>query len=157
MRAWLHRRIWAPIQAQLTQGLNPSGLAWSVALGLGLSLFPMLGVTTLLCFVAALLFRLNQPAMQTVNYAAYPLQIALLIPLVRLGEKLFGAPRMPLSIPVILQAVRGDLLGSLRFFWTSVWHAAVAWTVVVLPSACALALILGFLFRRLAPRAAEQS
>lgn len=155
MRAWLRRRIWEPILAQLRQGLSPRGLAWSVALGAGIAIFPMLGSTTLLCFLVALAFRLNQPAMQTANYAAYPLQLLLFVPLIRLGERIFGAPRLPLSLPVILHAMRTDLWGSIRFFWTSVWHAAVAWTLVVLPLACVLALLLSMLFHRFVPRPSE--
>ena len=147
----------AYLLAQLKQGLSPEGLAWSVALGLALAVFPMLGSTTLLCLLAGWALRLNQPTLQAVNYAAYPLQIALFIPFIRLGERLFAAPRLPLSMPVILQAMRTDLWGAIRFFWTSVWHAAVAWCLVALPLACLSALLLGRLFRRLAPRPSEAS
>ena len=40
--------------------------------------------------------RLNQPLIQLVNYLAYPLQIALLIPFYRAGERLFGAEPVPI-------------------------------------------------------------
>lgn len=155
MKAWLLKRVWEPILAQLKQGLSPRSLAWSVALALAIAVFPFIGATTTLCFLAALAFRLNQPTMQLINYLSYPLQLLLLIPFVRLGEKLFRAPRLPLSLPQILAALRADLWGSLRFFWTSVWHACVAWSLVALPLACLLALALTPLFRRLVRRPAE--
>ena len=152
MRERLKRHVWTPILVQVKQGLSPHGLAWSVALGLALGLFPVLGATTLLCFLAALVLRLNQPVMQAVNYLAYPLQLLLLIPFIRLGERIFGAPRLPLSLFMILQAMKADLRGAMKFLRTSLWHASVAWTLVALPSAFLLAFLLTLIFRRLAPR-----
>ncbi|HJU83658.1 MAG TPA: DUF2062 domain-containing protein [Holophagaceae bacterium] len=152
MMDWLRRRAWAPILAQLKQGLSPEGLAWALALGIALSVSPVPGSTTLLCFMAAWVFRLNQPTMQAVNVAAYPLQVALFVPFIRIGERIFAAPHLPLSLSVILQALKADFWGALRFFWTSVWHAAVAWALVALPLACLAALILAPLFRRVSAR-----
>jgi hypothetical protein len=40
--------------------------------------------------VAAVVLRLNFPALQLVNYLVYPLQILLLWPFARLGKWLFG-------------------------------------------------------------------
>lgn len=149
---WLRRRLWAPILAQVKQGLSPERLAWTLALGVAISVFPLLGATTLICLLAGWALRLNQPTLQAVNYAAYPLQLALLIPFVRLGERIFSAPRLPLSLPVVLQAVKSDPWGALRFFWTSVWHGMVAWALVALPLACLAAFLLAPLFRRWAVR-----
>ena len=112
----------------------------------------MIGATTLRCAGAGLAFRLNHPVMQTVNYAAYPLQIALLLPFWRLGERLFGAPRMDLDLGRILAAIKTDFPAVFRFYGAEVWHGAVAWLVVAVPLACLCALALTPLFRRLAPR-----
>ena len=144
--SWLRRRLWEPLLALLKTGLSPRGLAWSVAGGLALGVFPMLGTTTLLCVGAALAFRLNQPAMQVVNYLAYPLQLALLIPFIRLGERLFGVAAMPLSLSAILGALKVDTLGTITLFWTRIWHACVVWALLALPAMALLALVLRPIF-----------
>ena len=102
------RRIARPIVELLRQGVTPEKMALSIALGVALGLFPVLGTTTALCALAALILRLNLPAIQIVNYFVYPLQIVLLIPFFRLGEKLFGAPRLPLSAAEIQPPERAD-------------------------------------------------
>jgi hypothetical protein len=65
-----------------------------------------------------------------VNYFVYPLQIALLIPFFRAGEKLFGSPHLPLSVTQILAAVHASFWGATRFLWTTVWHAALVWCLI---------------------------
>ncbi len=82
-------RIKQFILAQLTQGTSPEKLALSCALGISLATFPILGSTTLLCFLAGAIWKLNQPVLQALNYFMYPVQIALIFFFVRLGESLF--------------------------------------------------------------------
>jgi hypothetical protein len=72
--------------------MRPETIALIFALGLVLGVFPVFGLPTLLCAGAAILFRLNLPAIQIVNQICAPLQYALLIPLARLGAKITGAP-----------------------------------------------------------------
>ena len=99
--SFIYRRLIRPILDLLRQGVTPEKLALSLALGLVLSVFPAVGWTTTLCALAALIFRLNIAAIQMINYFMYPAQIALLLPFFRLGEKLFRAPHLPISIPHI--------------------------------------------------------
>ena len=61
-----------PILELLRQGVTPEKIALSLAFGLGLGIFPVLGVSTILCTVAAIVLRLNLPAIQLVNYLAAP-------------------------------------------------------------------------------------
>lgn len=102
------RRVVAPIVGQLKQGVTPEKIALTITLGLVLGIFPILGSTTILCGLAAVLLRLNQPIIQLVNYFAYPLQLALIIPIYRLGETLFRKPHIPLSIPLLFERFRTD-------------------------------------------------
>lgn len=94
--SWWRRRVVGPILAQLRQGITPQLIALTIAAGLVIGIFPILGATTLLCAVFALALRLNQPIIQLVNYLVYPLQILLLFPFYRAGERLFGQPPVPL-------------------------------------------------------------
>lgn len=128
---WMRARIRDPILGLLRQGLSPEGLAWSLAVGLALGVIPLLGTSTILCVGVALAFRLNQPAMQLANYLAYPLQILLLYPFIRMGEGLFGTPHQTVSLAHVQAALRVDAWGAVRMFGTSLWHASVAWLLVV--------------------------
>lgn len=148
---WFRRRVWNPLRGWLREGLTPAGLAWSLAVGLAIGVIPLFGTSTALCVGAALAFRLNQPAMQLANYLAYPAQLLLLIPFIRLGERLFGAPRLPLSLTALLAAAKADAWGTMGAFWTSLWHAAVAWLLVVPVPTLLLAWALFRLFRAIRP------
>lgn len=128
--SFFRRRIARPIVELLRQGVTPEKMALSLALGVALGVFPLLGTTTALCAFAAFLWRLNLPAIQIVNYFVYPLQIALILPFFRAGEKLFGAPHLPLSVTQILAMVRASFWGATRALWTTLWHSAVAWCLI---------------------------
>ena len=154
--SFFRRQVARPIVEVLRQGVTPEKMALSLALGAALGVFPVLGTTTALCALAAFIWRLNLPAIQIVNYFVYPWQIALLIPFFRAGEKLFGAPHLPLSLAQILTVVHASLWGATRFLWTTIWHATVAWCLVA-PVFVALAyVILVALLRRIARRQTKE-
>src|SRR5689334_10020659 len=95
--SWWRRRVVVPILAQLRQGITPEKIALTIALGVVLGVFPVLGLSTLLCVAAGIALRLNHPVLQLVNYVAYPVQVLLLIPFYRAGERLFGAAPVPMA------------------------------------------------------------
>lgn len=83
-------KLWrARFQASLA-GLSAEEIALLISIGLVLGVFPISGFPTVFCLLAALGLRLNVAALQLVNQASSPLQIALLVPLVRVGERLCG-------------------------------------------------------------------
>ncbi|MCX5756030.1 MAG: DUF2062 domain-containing protein [Gemmatimonadetes bacterium] len=102
------RRVVTPLVNQLRQGITPEKISLTIALGLVLGVFPILGATTILCGLAAVRLGLNQPIIQLVNYVAYPLQLLALIPFYRAGETLFRQPHLPLSIPMLIERFRAD-------------------------------------------------
>ncbi len=146
------RALVTPLLNFLKQGLSPQKLALSVALGLALGTFPMLGVTTLLCTAAALMFRLNMPSIQLVNYFAYPLQLALFIPFIRLGELLFNQQPIPLDLVQIFSMLQNDMLGAISSLWWTNMRAIVAWFLTVPIISAALYYILLPVFIRFAPQ-----
>src|SRR5512137_1792912 len=85
IRETLQRRVVAPVKQQLLQGVTPAKLALSLALGVVVSVMPVLGITTLVALALSVVLRLNHVAMVAANYAAYPLQILLFIPFFKLG------------------------------------------------------------------------
>ena len=71
-------------------GLSPEAAASALAVGLVFGVFPVYGCPTLLCAMAAVLFRLNLPAVQMVNQLSSPLQWVLVIPFARAGARILG-------------------------------------------------------------------
>ena len=148
------RRVVTPLVAQLKQGVTPEKLALTVALGLVLGIFPILGATTLLCGFAAIVLRLNQPVIQLVNYFAYPVQLALIIPIYQAGEKLFGNAPIPLSIPLIFERFRADFGQFLRDFGMIAVQGIVVWCILAPILIAALYFTMRPLLRKLARRSA---
>jgi uncharacterized protein (DUF2062 family) len=128
--SFLKRKFVIPILDMLRQGITPEKIALSIALGITLGITPVLGSTSILCFLAAIAFRLNVPAIQLVNYAVYPLQFALLIPFIRLGGWMFGAAPMSLTLQQIIDLVRTHPSTALQTLWLATLHALAAWLVI---------------------------
>lgn len=149
MRQKIFRRVVDPLLSLLRQGLSPERLALSVAVGIALGVLPVLGTTTLLCTLAAILFRLNVPAMQLVNYLVFSLQLALLIPFIRLGELLYGADPVPLPLGQIQNLLRHDPRQAIATLAGSLLHATTAWFLIAPFAIYATYRLLTPLFRRL--------
>ncbi len=115
------------------KGVAPETMALSVALALLLGVFPMYGIPTLLCASAAVVLRLNLPAMQLVNQLASPLQWALLVPFGRLGGRLVHVPAEAARHTGVWQVAAG--LGA------AVIHAIAGWCAVAAPLGIVLWLV----------------
>jgi uncharacterized protein (DUF2062 family) len=149
-RGFWQRRIVRPLLNLLRQGITPEEIALSIAFGLVLGIFPSLGWTTLLCLVAAVAFGLNLPSVQLVNYFAYPLQLALLVPFIRAGEFLFRSTRLPLSLSQILAMIKGDVWHAVKILWIATVQAIVVWALIAPPAIYILYRVLAPVLRRLA-------
>lgn len=123
----LLQRIRDPIHRQLTQGLSPEKVALTVAVGLTIAVNPIVGTTTILCFAAAVVLRLNQPIIQAINFSTYALQLLLIFPFIRLGEWLSHAPPERRPISHLLAMLRTDFMSGLLELRTTFGHAFVAW------------------------------
>ena len=126
---FLRRRIIDPVLTLLKQGVTPEKIALSLAFGIAIGVLPVLGSGTLLCTVAAILLRLNLPAMQAANWISYPLQLALLIPFFRWGEIAFAAPHVPLTPSQLVGMFQADFWGSIRALWDTTLRGIAVWAV----------------------------
>jgi uncharacterized protein (DUF2062 family) len=129
-QSWWRRRLVAPVVAQLMVGISPERIAWAISLGIVLGVFPIMGTTTLVCLVAGWLLRLNQPVLHVFSNLVYPLHLVLILVFIRLGERLYGAPRMSFSIPQLLGKFKDDPLQFGREFGMTAWHGVSAWLLV---------------------------
>jgi len=165
------RRMMSEVQAAakrnaiywLRQGISPRRLALTLSLGFAVGCIPVVGIPTVLCAALALTLRLNLPAIQMANYAAMPLQLALIVPFVRLGRWIVpphgGAapiglafdPRALMHLPALNLATHlatsiGDLAGK----------ALLAWLLVAIPAVALMTFALTHMLRRIpALKAAE--
>jgi uncharacterized protein (DUF2062 family) len=119
-----------PVIGQLRQGITPERVSLTLALGVTLGIFPIMGTTTVLCTAAGFAFRLNQPILQAINYAIYPLQIALIFVFIRLGERLYQARRLPFSFLEMVDKFRASPGDFVSDFASTFLHAITAWLVI---------------------------
>jgi len=123
--------------AQLRAGLSPERVALAVALGMVIGVFPVLGTTTMLCVIAAVVFRLNHAVIQAANYMVYPVFFVLVIPFARAGAWLFGTDAHALTLAAMRASYHRGYVVFARQLGVQLYHAAVAWLLVA-PIAVAL-------------------
>ena len=138
----------------MLQGISPQRLALTLALGFAIGCIPVFGVPTALCLVVALGLRLNLPVIQAANYAAMPLQVALIFPFVRLGGWMFASSKTPPLSTALLHGSPTKLIfasGSLA------GQALAAWMVTAIPSVLLMTFVLTILLRRVNVVAAAEA
>lgn len=151
MASFFQRKIRDPLITLLRQGVTPEKLALSLAFGIVLGCFPVLGTTTALCAAIALLLRLNLPAIQLVNYLVYPLQLLLILPFIRLGELLLRTKSTQLTLSQIQAMTKTNFLDAFHELWLVLLHAVFAWSLFAPFVIFALYTLFHFLLRRMRP------
>jgi uncharacterized protein (DUF2062 family) len=139
----------------LRQGISPSRLALTLALGFAVGCIPVLGVPTVLCVVLAFSLRLNLPVIQAANYVAMPFQLALILPFVRLGGRLFPASSYPALLPGAFLHPSPRLLASQMGGLAA--HALLAWLLVAGPAVLIMTATLTLMLRRIPALAASEA
>lgn len=124
------RRWLKPFVELLPQGISSREVALTVALGLVLGITPVLGSTTLLCTIAAVLLRLNLPAIQLVNGLVYPIQLMLLIPFYKCGAWVYGQDASTISLNAVIAMTSADIGNTVRAQWMVTMHALTVWLVL---------------------------
>jgi hypothetical protein len=130
LKNWLKRRLLNPLLALLRQGMAPRRLALCVAIAIVVGNIPILGVSTILCTLIALVFRLNLPAIQLVQASMAPSQLLLIIPFVRLGEWMVQAPPQVVSIKAGLALMSHGIWQAIVVLRDAIFHAALAWIIL---------------------------
>ncbi|CAI5979765.1 unnamed protein product [Closterium sp. NIES-64] len=132
---WVTRRFKAsvldPTLAIFRGGVPPKQLAFSLAAGFTAGLFPLCGLTAVLCTAVAFLLNAcgvpaHAPSMMAATFLATPFELSLIIPYMRLGEFIFQADRLSVSPSALVGALTGK--SSSRLLMGLV-HAVVAWLI----------------------------
>ncbi len=129
---------------QLTQGITPEKIALTVAVGSAVAMFPVLGTTTLLCFVVGVALKLNQPIIQALNYLLTPIHVTFVVFSLRWGERLFGETHSKIVFKAMwlgLRKLRGELFSEPVHFFQDLWAFIQQFSVYVL-HACMIWLVL---------------
>ena len=122
-----------PIALLMTQGITPEKIALTLAVGSALALFPIIGTTTLLCLLAGVLLRLNQPIIQLVIMMCATIHFPVIVGLFRMGHWMYGVPNARLGTGMIHRMLDTFWEDPGRFFERfgfDALHAVVAWAVV---------------------------
>ena len=141
-----------PLLAFLKQGMSPNKLALTVAFGAIWGMFPIIGTNTVICIATAFVFKLNQAAIQIVNYAMYPIQIALLIPFVQLGFWLTGGDSSAYELDEIWTVMEQDRWRAFQSLGEVVWMAVIGWAIGALGLFFTLWASLKVVFQRVASK-----
>lgn len=80
----------------------------------------------------------------------------MLIPFFRLGERLFRAPHLPLSVPQIYAMIHANMWDAIRSLWATAWHAMVAWCLAAPVFVALVYLVLAPALRRVLRKQASQ-
>jgi uncharacterized protein (DUF2062 family) len=150
VKNWLHRKLLDSLLVLLTQGISPNSLALCVAIGVVVGNIPVLGVSTIICTIVALIFRLNLPAIQLVQAAMAPTQLLLIIPFVRLGEWIMRTPAQAVSIKAAFALMAQGIWHSVIVLKDAILHASVAWALIAPFSIYLIYRLLTPLFQRAA-------
>ncbi|KAJ3683212.1 hypothetical protein LUZ60_013439 [Juncus effusus] len=125
---WFNTKIKNPFIEILTRGTEPKELAFSAALGLTLGVFPICGVTVVLCAIAIAVLgkRCNPATVVLANFIATPIELIMLVPFLRLGEFISGSAHFPLTSDALKEVLTGHASKELLM---SIVHALLGWFI----------------------------
>jgi len=147
----LRRWIIEPIINQLKRGISPEKLSWTIALGITLGIFPIMGSTSLVCFIAGYFLKLNQAILHLFKTLTYPLHLALILVFIRLGQHLNGVPPIKFSIPQMVIQFKDNPAQFARDFGLAAWYGIEAWAIAALVLIPVLRIISLPLLKKLMP------
>jgi uncharacterized protein (DUF2062 family) len=128
--------------------MAPRQLAFTLALGFAIGCLPLLGVTTAICALVAVLLGLNMPAIQAANWVAMPLQLVLLIPFLRLGQWIFRGQSLSFNPHQLFGQIEAAPWHSLLQMSGLFGHAMLAWLITAGPALLLMTLLLTPLMHR---------
>ncbi len=130
---WAKKKFITPIVHNLKQGISTEHLSVSLALGAIVGLIPLYGVATAMVGVLSVSLRLNFIAMQVAHYIVHPLQLALLVPFLKVGDALVKSTDVSFTIRQYIHLFKADFWGALRELWMINLSAIGVWLVLSIP------------------------
>ncbi|MCO5572110.1 hypothetical protein L7F22_025861 [Adiantum nelumboides] len=133
---WGRRRVLDPFIVILRRGLEPKLLALSAAIGLTVGVFPVYGVTVGLCALIAVILRskCHWPTLILANFVVTPFELGLVVPFMRVGERVTNGHHFPFTPRALWDVIRGRASLDVLF---GVLHAVIGWSIFA-PICCSL-------------------
>ena len=138
MKNVIRDRVLTPLKQSINEGLTPAKMSQALAAGFVLGITPMIGISSILAVGVAAVFKLNQVAIQVANWAAYPAEIVLFIPFIKLGERLLGLSPAAINPSDIALMFSDDFYASLEIYGQSLAAGFAVWAVTAIPLSLAL-------------------
>ena len=141
-------KILIPFRLIPKDGLSPEKLAFSVTLGIIAGIFPVIGGTTVLGLLLAMIFRQNLLVIQSVQWILALLQIVIIVPFIKLGGYLLNRGRLPINIQQIKLAFRPGILEGLKTIGILHLYGIFFWALLALPLGIISYFTLLFIFKK---------
>lgn len=151
VKSRLQRWIVNPVLEQLKRGITPEKLSWTIALGFTLGIFPIMGSTSVVCFIAGYFLKLNQGILHLFKSLTYPLHLALILVFIRLGQQLNGVALIKFSIPQMMTQFKDSPARFGRDFGMAALHGIEAWAIAAIVLIPLIRLISLPVLRKLVP------
>lgn len=119
------------IRQQLTRGLSPDKLSLALLVALSVSIFPLLGLSTVVGLLLAHLLKLNHAIIQSINQVLTPLQVLMVGVWIKTAEAVFRFPPFPFSPLKIIELFKADPVRFLKQFGTLGLAAVFLWILFV--------------------------
>ena len=148
-REQISSRVLIPLSNIRKQEFSSETLALSVSIGIIGGSFPVFGLATYLCLLLTLIFKQNIIIVQVANWLAYPLQILLLIPLMKLGNSIITGDDLKITMHQVAAAFESGLMNGIREIGIISLYGVIAWAAVAIPSLFILYMLLLILFKNL--------
>ena len=129
VRAFFRCKVMRPLLRLLRGGVSPKRLAWSIAVGAVIGINPVIGLTTVIVILVAMLFRLSHVATQTSTHIVAPFQWLLFLPFIQAGVYLFHTRKLPMDRHQI-EHLSHHPVKLIRNIWQWEWHALIIWAVI---------------------------
>ncbi len=139
-------KIYNKIVAVFKQGLEPIQVFKSILIALLFTIIPLPGTTTIILTTVALKAKLNLPIMITFSYLITPLQYALLMPFIKVGETVFSTQHTLYSVQAIMASFEMGFFNTLQKLTFEIICGIAGWAVITIPAAFLFYYIGYFLF-----------
>ncbi len=130
----IYHKILLPLRVLPAKGFSNEKLAFSLTIGLLVGCFPIIGATTILGVLLAGIFRQNLAIIQSLNWVLAPVQLILILPLIRFGAILFQAQDHKIQLHLILNAFDQGILHGIGFLGILSIYGIVAWMLLAIPA-----------------------
>ncbi|MDC0584626.1 DUF2062 domain-containing protein [Bacteroidales bacterium] len=109
---------------------TPHKIARTLGITATVAVIPIPFINTAILAVVALRMKLNLAFVQVMNFILFPLQIALFIPFMKLGQRLFHGPMVEVTFKEMSNMFKHDFTGTIMMIGYSQLLAIITWLLI---------------------------